>query len=84
MNIKYINIPSVILFDSHIPALAKLLYGELKVLSYKNDVCEVSNRFLAKHNNCSPKTITRMLKVLKERNYIEIIDECISRKIKVN
>lgn len=74
MNIKYIIIPSNILFDFSIPLLSKILYGQIKVLSYKSGFCEVTNNFLAKNNNCSKRTIIRMLNILKEKNYIEIID----------
>ncbi len=82
MNIKFINIPSNLLFDANVSSFAKLLYGELYVLSYKKGVCEVSNSFLAKANKCSLSKIIRALKNLKDYNYI-IIEESISRKIKV-
>lgn len=82
MNIKYINIPSKLVFDSNIPALAKIIYGQLKVLSYKNGVCEISNNSLSKWNNCSERTITRIIKNLKDNGYIEIEDNG-SRKIRI-
>lgn len=82
MNIKYINIPSKLVFDSNIPALAKIIYGQLKVLSYKNGVCEISNNSLSKWNNCSERTITRTIKILKDNGYIEIDDNG-SRKIRI-
>ena len=82
MNIKYINIPSKLVFDSNIPALAKIIYGQLKVLSYKNGVCEISNNSLSKWNNCSERTITRIIKILKDNGYIEIDDNG-SRKIRI-
>lgn len=72
LNIKYINIPSELVFDANIPSLAKIIYGQIKVLSYKSGVCEASNRFFAKCNGCSPRTVTRMIKILKENKYIEI------------
>lgn len=72
MNIKYINIPSNLLFDIKVSSFAKLLYGELCVLSYKNGVCKVSNEFLAKINNCSIGTIKRALRDLKDNRYINI------------
>ena len=82
MNIKYINIPSKLVFDPNIPALAKIIYGQLKVLSYKNGVCEISNNSLSKWNNCSERTITRIIKILKDNGYIEIDDNG-SRKIRI-
>ncbi len=74
MNIKYINIPSSLLFDQNISSFAKLLYGELCVLSYKNGVCEVSNGFLANANHCSTRKIIRALNCLKENEYISVED----------
>lgn len=72
MNIKYINIPSKIVFDSNIPALAKIIYGQIIVLCHKKGYCEASNGFFAKHNSCSNCTIVRMIRILKENNYIKI------------
>ena len=80
MNIKYINIPSKILFDYEIPALAKIIYGQIIILCHKKGYCEVSNIFFSKHNNCSICTIGRMLKILKENKYIKI-DYLEKRKI---
>lgn len=80
MNIKYINITSNLLFDSNVSSFAKLLYGELYVLSYKKGVCEVSNQFLANSNKCSTRKIIRALNNLKECGYISVIDSP-SRKI---
>ena len=82
MNIKFINIPQQLLFDTNVSSFAKLLYGELYVLGYKNGVCNVSNSFLAKANNCSISKIIRALKDLKENNYIIVMDSSF-RKIRV-
>lgn len=82
MNIKYINIPSNLLFDKNISSFAKLLYGELYVLSFKKGVCEATNNFLAEANNCSVSKIIRALKQLKDYDYI-IVDESNFRKIRV-
>ncbi|MDO5556950.1 MAG: helix-turn-helix domain-containing protein [Clostridia bacterium] len=82
MNFKYIIIPSNIILNHKIPMLAKVLYGEIKVLSFKNGYCEVSNSFLAKNNNCSTRTIIRMLNILKDENCIEINGNK-KRKIKI-
>ena len=81
LNIKYINIPSNLLFDSNVPALAKIIYGQIKVLSYKTGVCEMTNKVFAENNYCSTKTVSRMLKILKENNYIKIDGNKIDRKI---
>jgi len=74
VNIKFINIPSNLLFDTNVSSFAKLLYGELYVLSYKKGVCEVSNHFLANANSCSTRKIIRALNNLKECGYISIIE----------
>ena len=83
MNIKYINIPSSLLFDQNISSFAKLLYGELCVLSYKNGICKVSNGFLADANHCSTRKIIRALNSLKENGYISV-EEYPKRKIYVD
>lgn len=83
MNIKYINIPSNLLFDKNVSSFAKLLYGELCVLSYKNGLCKVSNGFLTDANNCSTRKIIRALNSLKENGYISV-EEYPSRKIYVD
>ena len=72
LNIKYINIPSVLVFDKKIPALAKILYGQIKILSHKNGSCKATNNYFANCNNCSPRTIGRMLKSLVKNEYIDI------------
>ena len=81
-NIKYINIPNNILFDTNIPPLAKIIYGEIKLLSYQTGICNVSNQGLAELNNCSTRTISRMIKILKDNKYINSNDEFL-RKIKL-
>ena len=82
LNIKYINIPSVLVFDKNIPALAKIIYGQIQVLSHKLGVCKVTNSYFAECNNCSQRTIGRMLKILYENGYIKI-DDGVYRKITI-
>ena len=82
LNIKYINIPSVLVFDKNIPALAKIIYGQIQVLSHKFGVCKVTNSYFAECNNCSQRTIGRMLKILYENGYIKI-DDGVYRKITI-
>lgn len=82
LNIKYINIPSELVFDKNIPALAKIIYGQIKVLSHKNGVCKVTNNYFAECNNCSQRTIGRMLKILYKNNYI-LIEDGVHRKITI-
>lgn len=84
LNIKYINIPSDLLFEKNIPALAKILYGQIKVLSYKDGICRVTNKVLADNNHCSTKTISRMIKILDDYKYIRIVDKRCYRKIMIN
>ena len=81
MNIKYINIPSSLLFDQNISSFAKLLYGELCVLSYKNGICKVSNGFLADANHCSTRKIIRALNSLKEPPALVITDSQAFKKV---
>ena len=53
-----------LVFDKNIPALAKIIYGQIKILSHKNGSCKATNNYFANCNNCSPRTIGRMLKSL--------------------
>ena len=82
MNVKYINIPSNVLFDYRLSAFEKILYGELIVLSYKKGYCDCSNSFLAKSNNCSERNVTRSLSNLNNYGYITIENHS-KRKISI-
>ncbi len=83
MNIKYINIPSKLVFDTNVPALAKIIYGQIVVLAHFKGYCDVTNMYFVKINKCSRSTISRMIRILKENNYIKI-EYVGSRKIYID
>lgn len=72
MNYKYINIPRDLVYDKNIPATAKILYGQIKILSYKTGKCSATNSFLASMNDCSIRTITELIRILRVNNYIRV------------
>lgn len=80
-NNKYVKIPVSVLMDKNICANAKLLYGVIIVLSYIRNYCFADNTYLAETLNTTNRTITRLIKELKDNNYIYIINDKHKRKI---
>lgn len=82
MNEKYLKIPNFVKNNKSISNSAKILYGDLVLLSHKNGYCYASNKFLAEGLNITTRSITRLLKELKDANLIEIIfTESYNRRI---
>mgnify|MGYP004660758099 CR=1 FL=1 len=81
MDNKYVKIPISVLMDKSISPNAKLLYGVIVVLSYVRDYCFADNTYLAETLNTTNRTITRLIKELKDSNYIYITNEKHKRKI---
>lgn len=81
MDNKYVKIPISVLMDKSISPSAKLLYGVIVVLSYVRDYCFADNTYLAETLNTTNRTITRLIKELKDSNYIYITNEKHRRKI---
>lgn len=67
--------------DKSISPNAKLLYGVILVLLYVRDYCFADNTYLAETLNTTNRTITRLIKELKDSNYIYITNEKHKRKI---
>ena len=80
-NNKYAKIPVSVLMDKSICANAKLLYGVIIVLSYIRNYCFADNTYLAETLNTTRRTITRLIKELKDNDYIYIVNEKHKRKI---
>lgn len=80
-NNKYVKIPVSILMDKNICANAKLLYGVIIVLSYIRNYCFADNTYLAETLNTTKRTITRLIKELKDNDYIYIVNDKHKRKI---
>lgn len=82
MNDTYSKIPSKVRLNANICPNAKLLYGVIYLLSLKEGFCYASNNCLSSNINVSVRTITRLLKELKNENLIRVkyTDKCV-RKI---
>ena len=80
-NNKYVKIPVSVLMDKKICANAKLLYGVIIVLSYIKNYCFADNTYLAETLNTTRRTITRLIKELKDNDYIYIVNDKHKRKI---
>ena len=65
-------IPANVRYDSTLNANAKLLYGEIAALCNKHGICWATNSYFAKLYNTTNVTISRWIKVLKEKGYISI------------
>lgn len=81
MDNKYVKIPVSVLMDKNICANAKLLYGVIIVLSYIKNYCFADNTYLAETLNTTKRTITRLIKELKDNDYIYIVNNKHKRKI---
>lgn len=80
-NNKYVKIPVSVLMDKNICASAKLLYGVIIVLSYIRNYCFADNTYLAETLNTTRRTITRLIKELKDNDYIYVVNDKHKRKI---
>lgn len=67
--------------DKSISPNAKLLYGVIIVLSCVRDYYFADNTYLAETLNTTNRTITRLIKELKDSSYIYITNEKHKRKI---
>lgn len=80
-NNKYVKIPVSVLMNKNICANTKLLYGVIIVLSYIRNYCFADNTYLAETLNTTRRTITRLIKELKDNDYIYIVNDKHKRKI---
>ncbi len=72
MNNKYCKIPSLVKNNHNICSNAKLLYGDILLLCHQNGYCYASNKFLANSLGVSTRTITKLIKELKDANLVNI------------
>lgn len=74
----YINIPSKVLHNKNLKPNSKILYGEIARLSQKGGYCYASNKYLGELLNIKEKSVSRLLKELKESGLVksEEIIEC--------
>ena len=67
----YSIIPAEVRYDKDLSDKAKLLYGEISSLANKNGYCFASNQYFADLYEVDISTITRLLKQLENKGYIE-------------
>lgn len=74
----YINISSKILHNRSLKPNSKILYGEIARLSQKNGYCYASNKYLGELLDIKEKSVSRLLKELKDSGLIksEEVIEC--------
>lgn len=70
---KYSKIPLSIKNDTKLSSNAKLLYGDIQLLCYKNGYCFATNKHLAESISVTERTITRILGELEDNNLIKIV-----------
>ena len=80
-NLKYVQVPMVVLADEDISSTAKLLMGLITTLSMKDGYCYASNRYLSNLLKVSKRTISSSITTLRRNNYLKIDNEDSARKI---
>ena len=80
-NLKYVEVPMVVLLDENISSTAKLLMGLITTLSMKDGYCYASNRYLSNLLKVSKRTISSSITILRRNNYLKIDNKDSARKI---
>ena len=68
----YAIIPANVRYDTDLRANEKLLYGEITALSSKYGICTASNNYFARLYEVKPSAISKWIKDLKDKEYIEV------------
>ena len=69
-NLKYVQVPMVVLTDVDLSSTTKLLMGLITTLSMKDGYCYASNRYLSNLLKVSKRTITSSITALRRKKYI--------------
>ena len=80
-NLKYVEVPVVVLLDEDLSTTTKLLMGLITTLSMQEDFCFASNRYLSNLMKVSRRTITSCIASLRKKNYIRVESEPNTRRI---
>lgn len=80
-NLKYVEVPMIVLLDEDISSTSKLLIGLITTLTMKEGFCYASNRYLSNLMKVSRRTITSCITSLKRKNYIKVENDPNIRKI---
>lgn len=68
----YAKIPANVRYDEKITLGAKMMYGEITVLSNKEGYCWAGNEFFAKLYKVHRNTIQNWIKSLKDSGYVRL------------
>ncbi len=80
-NLKYVEVPMIVLLDNDISSTSKLLMGLITTLTMKEGFCYASNKYLSNLLKVSRRTITSCITSLKRKNYIKVENDPNMRKI---
>ena len=80
-NLKYVEVPVVVLLDEDLSTTTKLLMGLITTLSMQEGFCFASNRYLSNLMKVSRRTITSRIASLRKKNYIRVESEPNTRRI---
>lgn len=80
-NLKYVEVPMIVLLDNDISSTSKLLMGLITTLTMKEGFCYASNKYLSNLLKVSRRTITSCISYLKRKNYIKVENDPNMRKI---
>ena len=69
-NLKYVQVPMVVLTDVDLSSTTKLLMGLITTLSMKDGYCYASNRYLSNLLKVSKRTISSSITTLRRNNYL--------------
>ena len=80
-NLKYVEVPMIVLLDNDISSTSKLLMGLITTLTMKEGFCYASNKYLSNLLKVSRRTIKSCITSLKRKNYINVENDPNMRKI---
>ena len=80
-NLKYVEVPVVVLLDEDLSTTTKLLMGLITTLSMQEGFCFASNRYLSNLMKVSRRTITSCITSLRKKKYIIVESEPNIRRI---
>lgn len=80
-NLKYVQVPMVVLLDEDLSSTTKLLMGLITTLSMKDGYCYASNRYLSNLLKVSKRTISSSITALRRKKHVEIGNDDSARKI---
>ena len=80
-NLKYVEVPLIVLLDNDLSTTSKLLMGLITTLSMQEGYCYASNKYLSNIMKISKRTITSCISSLRNKKYINVESKDNIRKI---